>query len=144
MKPWHPRVEPTKKEQFVLKRLKRTRKLFAFLRMHRHELFDEAFQEELANMYRRTGAGDDPVPPALLCMAVIVQGYLGVSDAEAVELSVLDLRWQMVLDNMGSEEPAFSRVWNDVGSRSEPDSGGIVAAQELHGLGEPAAQLHPS
>jgi hypothetical protein len=42
-------------------------------------------------------------------MAVIVQGYLGVSDAEAVELSVLDLRWQMVLDNMGSEEPAFSQ-----------------------------------
>jgi hypothetical protein len=29
-------------------------------------------------------------------MAVILQGYLGVSDAEAVELTVVDLRWQMV------------------------------------------------
>lgn len=109
MKRWQPRVEPTKKEQFILKRLKRTRKLFGFLRHHRHELFDEAFQDELELMYRDTGAGEEPVPPALLCMATIVQGYLGVSDAEAVELSVLDLRWQMVLDNLGCEEPAFSQ-----------------------------------
>ena len=106
---WQPRVEPTKKELFILKRLKRTRKLFAFLRLRRDELFDEAFQVELASMYRDTGAGEEPVPPALLCMALIVQGYLGVSDAEAVELSVLDLRWQMVLDNMSSETPAFGQ-----------------------------------
>ena len=35
--------------------------------------------------------------------------YLGVSDAEAVELTVVDLRWQMVLDTMGCDEPAFSQ-----------------------------------
>jgi len=32
-------------------------KLFAFLRDHRHELFDDGFQAELEAMYRDTGAG---------------------------------------------------------------------------------------
>src|SRR6266851_5377783 len=53
MKRWEPAIELTKKEQFIIKRLKRTRKLFAFLRLHRHELFDANFQEELEGMDRR-------------------------------------------------------------------------------------------
>lgn len=60
-------------------------------------------------MYRDTGAGKEPVAPALMAMALIVQGYLGVSDAEAVELSIVDLRWQMVLDRLGETKPAFSQ-----------------------------------
>jgi hypothetical protein len=71
MRQWKPSIELTKKEQFIIKRLRRTRKLFAFLRLHRHELFDDRFQEELAGMYRGTGAGEEPVPPALLCMALL-------------------------------------------------------------------------
>src|SRR5262249_21349621 len=98
-----------KREQLLLGRLRRTRKLFAFLRDHRRELFDDPFQGELATMYRDTGAGKEPVPPALLAMVTILQSYLQVSDAEAVELSVVDLRWQMVLDRLGEEEPAFSQ-----------------------------------
>ena len=47
MKRWTPPVPTTRKEQMLLKRLTRTKKLFAFLRLHRHELFDDAFQEEL-------------------------------------------------------------------------------------------------
>jgi len=109
MQRWNPPVEPTKREQLILKRLKRTRKLFAFLRRHRHELFDDEFQAELESMYRTTGAGEGPVPPALMCMALIVQGYLNVSDAEAAELTAVDLRWQLVLGNLGSEKPAFSQ-----------------------------------
>jgi hypothetical protein len=42
-------------------------------------------------------------------MVVLLQGYVGASDAEAVELSVCDLRWQMVLDCLGSPEPPFSQ-----------------------------------
>lgn len=106
---WRPRESYTKQEEFLLRRLRRTRKLFAFLRDIRCELFDEAFQAELEGMYRDTGAGDDPVPPALMAMALIMQAYLGVSDAEAVELTVVDLRWQMVLDRLGSDEPAFGQ-----------------------------------
>lgn len=42
-------------------------------------------------------------------MAVLLQAYAGASDAEAVELTVVDLRWQLVLDRLGSDEPAFSQ-----------------------------------
>lgn len=76
-----------------MKRLTRTRKLFAFLRMHRQELFDDELQAELESMYRDTGAGREPVPPAMLAMVALLQGYHGISDAEAVEMSVVDLRW---------------------------------------------------
>jgi hypothetical protein len=106
---WIPREAVNRQEQFLLKRLERNRKLFGFLRLHRHELFDEAFQTELAAMYRDTGAGKDPKPPAMLAMALLLQAYVSVSDAEAVELTVVDLRWQMVLDCLGSQEPAFSQ-----------------------------------
>lgn len=106
---WRPRLACTKQETFLLGRLRRTRKLFAFLRDHRLELFDDGFQAELESMYRDTGAGADPVIPALLAMTVLLQGYLGVSDAEAVELTVVDLRWQMVLDRLGEDEPAFGQ-----------------------------------
>ena len=109
MERWKPRKRLTKKEELLMKRLRRTRKLFSFLRLHRDELFDEGFQEELEAMYRDTGAGSEPVPPALLCMTLILQGYLGVSDAEAIELTVVDARWQMVLDCLDAEEPLFGQ-----------------------------------
>ncbi len=35
----------------------RKAKLFVFLRKHRHELFDQAFQEELAELYRKAERG---------------------------------------------------------------------------------------
>ncbi len=106
---WKPPVAPTRQEQVLLKRLDRVRKLLGFLRLHRQELFDEAFQDELSSMYRTTGAGKDALPPAVMAMAMLVQGYLGVSDAEMVELTVVDLRVQMVLGCLGAEEPAFSQ-----------------------------------
>jgi hypothetical protein len=92
-----------------MKRLGRVRALFGFLREQRHIIFDDAFQDRLEEMYRQTGAGDAPHAPALLCMVTLLQGYVGASDAEAVELSVMDRRWQMVLDCMDAEEPPFSQ-----------------------------------
>ena len=100
---------PSKREAMVLKRLTRTKKLFAFLRLHRRTIFDDAFQAELGGMYRASEAGRSPVPPALLAMATLLQAYTGASDAEAVELSLLDARWQMVLDNLEGDAPAFSQ-----------------------------------
>jgi hypothetical protein len=109
MKRWAPPVATTRKEQLLLKRLTRTKKLFAFLRMHRHELFNDVFQEELESMYRSTGAGREALPPAVLCMVSLLQAYTGASDAEAVELTVVDARWQMVLDCLGAESPLISQ-----------------------------------
>lgn len=109
MQRWNPAVPLSKRETFLVKRLGKVRTLFAFLRLHRHEVFDDAFQEALESMYRQTGAGDEPLPPAMMCMVVLLQGYVGASDQEAVELTVVDLRWQMVLDCLGAEEPLFAQ-----------------------------------
>jgi hypothetical protein len=106
---WNPSQTISRQEQFILGRLKRNGKLFAFLRRHRHQLFDDAFQAELASMYRDTGAGKVAIPPARMAMVLLLQSYAGASDASAVELSLLDLRWQMVLDCLGATEPVFSQ-----------------------------------
>jgi hypothetical protein len=106
---WRPKQELSEQEERIIERMKRTGKLFAFLRRHRHELFDEAFQAELESMYRQTGAGKEPLPPARMAMATLLQGYLSASDAAMVELTIFDLRVQMVLDCLGHTEPAFSQ-----------------------------------
>lgn len=108
-KRWHPSTTYSKREERLMQRLTRNRKLFRFLRAHRHELFDDAFQAELESMYRGTGAGKPPTPPALLAMVVLLQAYAGVSDADAVELAAVDARWQLVLDQLGAEEAPFSQ-----------------------------------
>src|SRR5216683_1405997 len=109
MERWSPRTELSKKEQFIMKRLNRVRALFGFLRLNRHVLFDDAFQEQLEGMYRQTGAGDPPHAPAMLCMVVLLQGYVGASDAEAVEMAVMDRRWQLVLDCLDVEDAPFAQ-----------------------------------
>jgi transposase len=92
----------------VIKAVRRA-KLFVFLRQHRHELFDEPFQAELAGTYVDSPKGQPPVPPARLALATILQAYTGVSDDEVIEAAVMDRRWQLVLDCMGAEEPPFSK-----------------------------------
>jgi hypothetical protein len=90
---WIPCQTYSRQEEAILKSLRRTRKLFAFLRDHRHELFDDEMQAALESMYRDTGAGKAPVCPARMAMATLMQGYQAVSDAEAVQLTMVDLRW---------------------------------------------------
>ena len=105
---WEPPVEPSSAEQAVIKAVRRA-KLFVFLRQHRHDLFDEEFQAELAAAYADSPKGQPPVPPAQLALATILQAYAGVSDDEVIEATVMDRRWQLVLDCMGAEEPPFSK-----------------------------------
>ena len=59
---WRPPAEPSPAEQAVIKAVRRA-KLFVFLRLHRHELFDEQFQAELAESYVDSPKGQPPVPP---------------------------------------------------------------------------------
>lgn len=106
---WTPTQELSEQEQQIVKRMSRNGKLFAFLRLNRHKLIDETFQSELAFMYRQTGAGKMAIAPGLMAMAILLQGYMGVSDATMVELTVFDLRVQMVLGWLGHSEPAFSQ-----------------------------------
>jgi len=105
---WRPPVAPSAAEQAVIKAVRRA-KLFVFLREHRHELFDQQFQAELARAYVDSPKGQPPVPPARLALATIVQAYTGVSDDEVIEATVMDRRWQLVLDCLDADQPPFAK-----------------------------------
>ena len=105
---WRPPAGPSPAEAAVIKAVRRA-KLFVFLREHRHELFDEPFQAELAQAYMESPKGQPPVPPARLALATILQAYTKVSDDEVIEATVMDRRWQLVLDCMNAGEPPFSK-----------------------------------
>jgi hypothetical protein len=105
---WSPAVDTTEAEERILSRCTKA-KLFVFLRRHRHELFDEAFERELIAMYPQRTSGKEPVAPALLATVTILQAWLGVSDEDAVEFAEMDKRWQMVLGVLGRDEAPFSQ-----------------------------------
>src|SRR6266542_1224403 len=105
---WQPPVDLSPTEQTIMKRIKRA-KLFVFLRQHRHTLFDAAFQDELATIYADAPQGQPPIPPAQLALATILQAYTGVSDDELLEATVMDRRWQLVLDCLECETAPFSK-----------------------------------
>ena len=44
-----------------------------------------------------------------VAMVVLLQAYTGTSDAQAVELAIVDARWQMVLGILGEDEAPFSQ-----------------------------------
>ena len=105
---WQPPVEPSAAEHAILKRIRRA-KLFIFLRHQRHALFSDAFQHELATLYRDAPQGQPPVPPAQFALALILQAYTGVSDDEVIEATTMDRRWQLVLDCLDTQTPPFSK-----------------------------------
>src|ERR1700677_1160053 len=109
MKRWDPAIACSEREERLLKLAGRSRKLFVFLRERRRDIFGTGFQAELETMYRSTDQGEEPQPPALMSMALLLQGYLQVSDAEAVRLSATDLCWRLVLGTLGGkgEKPAL-------------------------------------
>ena len=106
---WFPAEELNDQEHAIVKRAAKKRKLFVFLREQRTEILDEAFQRELIEMYRQTGAGKVPLAPARLALLTLLQRYADVADNEAVELTVDSKRWQMVLDCLGEEQPLCSQ-----------------------------------
>jgi transposase len=105
---WQPPVDLSKQEEQVVKKIRKA-KLFVFLRQHRHELLDEAFEHELANLYGQGERGHPPVAPAMLALALILQAYTGVSDDEVVEATVMDPSFQLVLDCLDREQAPFSK-----------------------------------
>lgn len=68
---WKPSVALSQQEEQIATNIRKA-KLFVFLRQHRYEVFDEAFQEELASMYRPAERGQPSVAPAMLALALIL------------------------------------------------------------------------
>lgn len=105
---WSPPVESSKAEALILKHCAK-RKLFIFLRQHRHELFDEDIQDKLIAAYGERRRGEEPVPPAQLAMAGLLQAAFNIPDHDVPDLTVMDRRWQMVLDCLDVDQSAFSQ-----------------------------------
>ncbi len=105
---WSPPIELSALEDKVAKRIRKA-KLFTFLRLRRHELFDYEFQMEMTTVFKDSSVGLSPIPPAQLALAIILQAYTGVSDDEAIEAIEMDRRWQLVLDCLDCEQPPFSK-----------------------------------
>ena len=104
---WTCPCELTPDEVRVAQLLHRIGKFYVFLREIRAELFDDAFQAELAAVYQPRGTA--PVPPALLAMVMLLQAYDQVGDAEAVVTARVDQRWQLVLGCLGASTAPFSQ-----------------------------------
>lgn len=104
---WSPPIALGPAEEAVAQRIRRRGKFYVFLRAVRAELFDEAFQAELAAAYAPRGTA--PLPAALLAMVTLLQAYDQIGDAEAVETAQTDLRWQVVLDCLGCTRAPFSQ-----------------------------------
>ncbi len=100
---WQPPVELSAKEEQVAKRVRKA-KLFVFMRKYRHQIFDEAFQQELATLYQDSKRGQPPIIPVQIALATIFQAYTGVSDDEVIEAMIMDRRWQLALDCLDAEE----------------------------------------
>jgi Transposase domain (DUF772)/Transposase DDE domain len=105
---WNPPAELSPAERAIVSRINRA-KLFTFLRHERHTLFDTAFQDQLATLYKDAPSGQPPIPPAQLALATILQAYTGVSDDEVIECTTMDRRWQLVLDCLDAPEPPFTK-----------------------------------
>ena len=104
---WHVPVELSPEEARVAEKLRRIGKFYVFLREVRAELFDEAFQAELAAAYQPRGV--TPLPAAMLAMVTLLQAYDQVGDAEAVVAAQLDPRWQLALGCLGAPDAPFSQ-----------------------------------
>jgi hypothetical protein len=104
---WCPSIPLSPAEQAVARKLRRIGKFYVFLREVRAEMFDEAFQAELAAAYQPRGTA--PLPAALLAMVTLLQAYAQVGDAEAVMLAQMDRRWQLALACLGGTRAPFSQ-----------------------------------
>lgn len=87
--------------------LRRASKFYVFLWSVRTELFDDAFQEELCAAYEPRG--QEPCPPAMLAMAMLLQRYTGLGDAAAVDQAENDQRWRLVLGTLGKKRAPFGQ-----------------------------------
>jgi hypothetical protein len=102
---WHPKQSPEEKQ--VAGKLRKASAFYRFLWEIRGELFSAEFQRELMASYQPRG--QEPCPPALLAMVMLLQKYDQLSDADAVDAAENDRRWQLVLGTLGSDSAPFGQ-----------------------------------
>jgi hypothetical protein len=102
---WSPKR--SKAEEAVAGKLRKASAFYRFLWEVRDEIFDAEFQKELMASYQPRG--QEPCPPALLAMVMLLQRYDDVGDADAVDAAENDRRWQLVLGVLGTEKAPFGQ-----------------------------------
>lgn len=95
------------REKAVADRLRRSSKFYVFLWSIREELFSAEFQKTLIAAYEPRG--QEPCPPALLAMVMLLQRFDGLSDADAVDEAENDQRWKLVLGTLGQRRAPFGQ-----------------------------------
>lgn len=103
---WTPPRESARERQ-VAEKLRAASRFYRFLWEIRGELFAGGLEDELISSYRPRG--QDPCPPALLAMVMLLQRYDSLSDADAVEAAENDRRWQLVLGTLGTDGAPFGQ-----------------------------------
>jgi hypothetical protein len=106
---WTPPIELTPEAQQMVARTRKRRQGFVWLRERRHELLDADLQHTLAQRSSPDPGGQAPVDTGILALATLVQAYGNVGDRDAVERTVMDKRWQRVLDGLGAAQPPCSQ-----------------------------------
>lgn len=94
-------------EQSVAASLRPASKFYRFLWEIRDELLADGFEDALLGSYRPRG--QDPCPPGMLALVLLLQRYEGLSDADAVEAAENDRRWQLVLGTLGVNVAPFGQ-----------------------------------
>lgn len=102
---WNP--PQSSREVEVASSLRAASHFYKFLWSIRGELFSDGFEEELTASYKPRG--QEPCPPAMLAMVMLLQRYDGKSDADAVEAAENDRRWQLVLGTLDSNTSPFGQ-----------------------------------
>jgi hypothetical protein len=108
MEIWNAPIELSLDEKRILE-LSKKRKLWLFFRNYRHLILDEEFCSLLMGMYSDSPSGRPPEAPEQLILAMLLQAAFDVPDHEVPTLTVVDQRWQMVLDCWGATTVAFSQ-----------------------------------
>lgn len=103
---WKPASDAAR-EQRVASKLRPASKFYRFLWEQREQLFAGGLEERLLEAY--APRGQQPCPPAMLAMVLLLQRYEGLSDADAVDAAENDRRWQLVLGILGSDQAPFGQ-----------------------------------
>lgn len=103
---WTPTGESARERQ-VAQKLRSASRFYRFLWEIRGELFADGFEDELISSYQPRG--QEPCPPAMLAMVMLLQRYDGLSDADSVEAAENDRRWQLVLGTLGEDSAPFGQ-----------------------------------
>lgn len=106
---WNPGAGLTEEEESLISGLGPRSKFYVFLRKVRHQLFDEAMQDELETMFSSKPRGNKPIPAAQLAMVTLLQAYTSTSDDGAIEECKANDRWKLVLGTLGSKSAPCSK-----------------------------------